>query len=215
MPVIVPAILSKHPEEIDEKLRLLEIIPEVSEAQIDFADGRFVPNITAMPKELFGLRTNLSVEAHLMVQNPQNYFHDLERLPVNTVILHYESFHSTNELLTAIRNAKVMGFRCGVAVNPNTEIAIFEDLKDEVDMAVILGVHPGYQGKVFLSETLDRAADLRKRLSDAIIEVDGGVNLENFSSVVAHGADRVVIGSAIWHTKDSKKSIEEFFAKLK
>lgn len=215
MAVLIPAILSKSPEEIEEKIKFLESIPEIEEVQIDFADGKFVPNATAMPREISGLQTGLFIEAHLMTQAPQNYFHDLELLRTRTLLLHYESFISVAALSAALNNAKTLGMGAGVAINPQTEISALGPLAADLDMVLIMGVVPGFQGQQFIPETLDRIAELRKKHPKMIIEVDGGVKLENFQSMVAHGADRIVVGSAIWQTKDPKAAIYEFLKKLK
>jgi len=215
MPQLIPAILTKDPSEVEEKIRFLEGIPEITDVQIDFADGKFVPNETAMPKELFGLETRLYLEAHLMTRHPQYYFHDLENLGARTIFLHHESQHSVHELLTAVKNVKALGPRVGLAISPHTEASAFDPFINEIDVAMILGVNPGWQGQKFLPETLERVADLRKRHSGVIIEVDGGVSLENIESIAAHGADRIVVGSAIWQTADPKKTIQKFLKKIR
>ena len=214
MAVLIPAILSKDPSEVEEKIRFLEGVPEITEVQLDFADGKFVPNTTAMPKEINALDTHLYLEAHLMVQAPQHYFHDLELLRPRTVIIHYESYHDLGHLFAALANIKALGMGAGVAINPRTEVSVLEKLAGEIDVALVMGVTPGFQGQSFIPETLDRINELRKLLPSLTIEVDGGVKLENFASIVGHGADRIVVGSAIWQTKDPKQTIQEFLKKL-
>lgn len=211
---IIPAILARDAAGIEEKIRFLESIPEIDEAQLDFSDGDFAPNTTALPSEINALDTRLYLEAHLMVREPQRYFHDLELLGARTVLLHYESYHAVEFLLTAVRNLKALGMAAGVAVNPQTDIAVFDRIAPEIDMALILGVLPGFQGQKFLPETLERVAHLRRAQPTLLIEVDGGVNVENLGAIVAHGADRVVVGSAIWQTSDPKKTIESFLKKI-
>lgn len=214
MAKLIPSILTRDPGEIHEKLRFLEKIPRLNSVQIDFADGKFVESELAYPRDIGVLTTSLGVEAHLMMRNPQHYFHDLAHIGVKTVFIHYESFHVKEEVTTAIRNAKHLGLRCGLAVNPATDIMVFDWFMQEIDEALIMGVNPGLQGSEFILETLDRIQALRKHYDDVIIEVDGGIKLFNVESVVAHGADKVNVGSGIWQTPDPKQTIQDFLEVL-
>lgn len=215
MPTLLPAILSKERSEIEEKIHFLESIPEITEVHLDFEDGQFVPNSTALPKDLSGFQTRLKIDAHMMAANPQAYFHDLIELGVASVDLHFESFPSIAELLTAVGNLKAMNFQTAVVVNPETDLAIFKHLVPPPDIMFIMSVHPGFQGRPFLPASLDRLQVLRKHYPDAIIEVDGGISHKNIEAVRAYGADRIVVGSGIWHNLDPKKAIYELLEKLK
>ena len=215
MAQIIPAILSRRRDEIFEKLEFLGRIAEISEVQIDFADGQFVQSTTALPNELGGMRTRLGLEAHLMVINPTQHVNHLEQLHFQFVYFHYESFRDYRGLQTALRNAKAVGLKAGVALNPETSLDVVPQFISDADAVLVMGVHPGLQGKPFIPETLERVEILRKRHENAIIEVDGGVNLANAEALVAHGANRLVVGSAIWQTPNPEKTIRELIAKLK
>lgn len=215
MAILIPSILSKDPEEIRGRLEFLESIPEIKFAQLDFADGKFVPNALPEPKEIGELETRIELEAHLMVVDPGRYLHDLEALGVKTVFMHYESFLTHEALQTTLENARQMGFIVGLALNPQTDIYIFDYFDKYIDEALIMGVNPGFQGQPFIPETLDRVRDLEKRHGAVIIEVDGGVKLANIESIVAHGADKVNVGSGIWQSQDPRETIEKFLEKLK
>ncbi len=215
MAILVPAILTKDPEEVFRKLKFLESLPEITDVQIDFEDGKFVNNDTVLPRALGPLATRLRVEAHLMVQEPQQYFHDLEAMGAKFLFLHYESFPEEGKLLTAVRNAQIMGFECGVALNPETELTVVDRLAGKIDGILLMSVNPGWQGQEFLPETFDRLQILRKAHENAIIEVDGGMKLENFGRVVASGANRIVVGSGIWKTPDPKQTIHDFLSRIK
>lgn len=210
MPVIIPAILSRDPGQIQDQLAILEYVPEIREAHIDFADGQFVESFTALPKELGRLVTRLNLEAHLMVNHPARYFHDLEALGFSRAIVHFESFPSKDHLLTALANSQHVGLGCGMAIAPETEISAFVSSIARISVALILGVDPGRQGQVFQSETLSRVAQMRLRFPRACIGVDGGINQKNISNLISQGADRLVIGSAIWQSPDPKRTIGEF-----
>ena len=215
MAQLIPAILTKDPGEVSEKLEFLDGIPQIQEVQIDFEDGRFVENTTIMPKDLWGVKTRFKIEAHLMVAFPQAYFHDLEILNPRRVILHYESFSNAPDLVASLQNLKAMGFERGVAINPQTDISAFDGLNPHVDLFLLMCVEPGFQGRQFIPESLDKLAALRAAHKDAIIEADGGINLDNVGSVVAYGADRVVVGSGIWQTPDAQQTIQKFLEILK
>ncbi len=215
MAKLVPAILTRDPEEVYEKIKLLESIPEVTDIQVDFEDGKFVDNLTILPHDLDPVETQLKIEAHLMVQNPQHYFHQLEHLGFWSVTFHYESFSKVSDLETAIRNAKTLGLEVGVAINPETEISAIDKLVTDVDFCLLMSVHPGLQGQKFVREALGRLKTLRRKHPKLMIEIDGGVNVDNFETILAFGADRIIVGSGIWQTPDPKKTIQEFLGRLK
>lgn len=212
---LLPAILSKDPEEVREKIKFFESIPEISEIHIDFADGIFVDNTTVRPGDLRGLDTRLRIEAHMLTSNPYQYFHDLEHNGFGTVILHFESFPTVDDLAAATSNVRALGLKAGVAVNPDTDISLLDQLMDQIDIAMIMSVYPGFQGRVFVPESFDKLQALRSRHPNAIIEIDGGVNLDNIQMLKSHGANRFVVGSGIWLARDPKQKIYELLEKIK
>ncbi len=215
MAELIPAILSKEPSEVEEKIRFLEAIPEITEVHIDFEDGRFVPNDTVLPKDLFGIKTRLAIDAHMMVASPQDYFQDLQHLGVTSVDIHFESFVGFAELLNAVSNLRALKMKAGVVVNPETDVEVFNSLFPQIDVAFVMSVYPGFQGKPFLPQSLDRIAVLRKNHPDAIIQIDGGISRNNIEAAKTHGADRIVVGSGIWQNLDVKKTIYELLEKVK
>lgn len=210
MAKLIPAILTRDPDVIYEKLKILESVPEVTDFQLDFADGRFVENTTCLPKDLKPLLTRLSGEAHILAFGPHIFFHDLEHLGFRSIVVHYEAFGSEQEIKNALKNAKYLGFGTGLGLNPHTDVEVAAKFEELLDQVTLMSVYPGFQGKPFLEDVFPRLAALRKLSKSFIIEVDGGVSLENVEALVAHGADRVIVGSGIWHTKNSKKAIHEF-----
>ena len=212
---LLPAILSRDPEEVREKVRFLESIPEISEVHIDFADGIFVDNATVMPADLSGIETRLKFEAHMLASGPHKFFHDLEHNGFDSVIVHFESFPRSQDLAAAVGNVRSLGLAAGVAINPDTDIAMLEPLMDKIDIAMIMSVYPGFQGRPFVPESLDKLQALRYRHPNAIIEIDGGVSLDTIQMLKSHGANRFVVGSGIWHAPDPKQKIYEFLNKLR
>ncbi|OGE76268.1 MAG: hypothetical protein A3C85_00310 [Candidatus Doudnabacteria bacterium RIFCSPHIGHO2_02_FULL_48_21] len=215
MATLLPAILSKDTDEVHEKIKFLESIPEITEVHIDFEDGKFVPNTTVLPKDLFGLKTRLKIDAHMMVTEPQAYFHDLEHLGADTVDVHFESFNGFRELLNAASNLRTMKMRAAVVINPETDIAVFQAVAPQIDIMFVMSVYPGFQGKPFLPQSLDRIHSLRKSYPGGIIQIDGGISRANIEAVRGHGADRIVVGSGIWQNMDVKKTIYELLELIK
>lgn len=214
MPSIIPAILTRDPEEVAEKIRFLETIPEITDVHIDFADGKFVPNSTCLPQSLKEIKTRLRLEAHLMTWKPQDYLHDLQVNGFWRVIFHFESYPLSRDLLIALSNARVLDLSPGAAINPRTELNMVDGFADHIDMVQVMGVEPGFQGKEFIQETLERLQSLRNQEKNVTIQADGGINLDNFQTIIAHGAERLVVGSGIWQTPDARQTIDEFISRL-
>ena len=213
---LVPAILTRDKNDLEEKIRFLESIPEIEEVHIDFEDAEFVPNLTILPPDFPKLETRLKFEAHLMVSKPQDFFHVLQSIEsVKTLILHLESFRDTPAASTALENVRRLGFRAGVALNPNTAIESVLQLVSSVELIQIMGVFPGFQGRKFIPETFQKISTLRNAAKNVIICVDGGVKLDNAEGLRRAGADRIVVGSAIWLERDPKQTIYEFLKKIK
>ncbi len=215
MTVFVPAILTQDISDAKLKLDFLASMQGVTDLHLDIADGVFVPNKTILPGDIPANPTQLKIEAHMMVNNPSIYFQDLERAGVASVTIHYESFSQLEELVTAVDNLKILGLRVGVSINPETNVNVFDKFISKIDRCLLMSVHPGFQGSKFVPETFERLRELRKTHRDVIIEVDGGVTLENFESLMAHGANRLVVGSAIWKSQDPKQTIDKFLEKTK
>jgi ribulose-phosphate 3-epimerase len=118
-------------------------------------------------------------------------------------------------VLNAAANLKALNIKPAVVLNPETDIAVFDQLAPEIEIFFLMSVHPGFQGRPFLPQTLDHALALRKKFPSAIIQMDGGINRDNIQTVRAHGASRIVVGSGIWHYPDPKQTIYELLEKLK
>ena len=215
MTVFVPAILTPDIQDAKLKLDFLASVSGVTDIHLDIADGVFVPSKTITPREIPANPRQLKIEAHMMVNNPSLYFQDLEHAGVRAVIIHYESFSQLDELITTIDNLKTLHLRVGVSINPETGVDVFDKFISKIDCALLMSVHPGFQGGTFVPETFERLRDLRLSHKDIMIEIDGGVTLENFDSLMAHGANRLVVGSAIWKSPDPKQTIVKFLEKLR
>lgn len=218
MPELVPVIFVKTFDELKEKLALVE--GKVETVQLDVADGVFVNNETFWQSEdLVKLETKLFLEAHLMVSEPQQVLNRWLDSPVGRVILHWEAinkiFNDQFSIFNLIESVHDKKKKIGIALNPETSIDVLGDFINNIDLVLIMSVHPGFSGQEFLPEVLPKISALRKNYPNVRIEVDGGVNLQNAGQLIDAGADILVIGSAIFSSQSPEDVIKEFNEKCK
>ena len=204
---IIPTIIAKDFKELEEKIRKVE--PYVDWVQLDVMDGQFVANSTwNKPADLKNLKTNLKLEAHLMIKNPEENIDDWIESGLKRIIIHFESTKQPEEVIRKIRGA---GLETGIAINPETPIEIVDDFIARLDLILVMTVQPGRGGQTFLEETLDKIKNLRDKYKDVNIEVDGGINPETAPKVIQAGANLLASGNAIFKSDD----IEETILRLK
>lgn len=213
---IAPSILSA------DFSRLLEHVIEVESAgveylHIDVMDGHFVPNISfgaPILKSLKG-KTNLFMDVHLMIENPDQYIGDFVDAGANLVNVHIEACTHIHRTIQLIRS---YGVKVGVTLNPGTPLSTIEEVLSEVDMVLLMSVNPGFGGQHYIEATTDKIKRLKKIIVDngynCEIQVDGGINLKNVKTVVDAGADVIVAGSAIFGTANIDETVKAFRACL-
>lgn len=217
---IIPAVIPKNFAELEEKVRLVE--PFVEWLQIDVCDGKFVPNVSiADPAEIAKLsarqtadgKTKLKLEAHLMINNPEKNL-DAWLDAVDRVVVHYEALYDVRDLQykisKTIDKAKAKQKQIGIAVNPETPWEVIKEFLGRLDLVLIMGVNPGFSGQKFIESTVDKIRSLRAARYDAIIEVDGGVTLENAKKLVDAGANYLISGSGVYGSENIEKTINQF-----
>lgn len=186
---ILPSILVKTKEELEEKVRVLE--QHFERAHLDIADGIFVPNKTI--DSLGELETNLEFRAHLMVAKPENHVARWVD-SVSAIIFHVESTEKHVEVIDAIRAGEC---DVGIALNPKTPHSAIADYVNLVDFVHFMTVEPGFYGGTFLPEVVEKIKDFHFYYPDKPIVVDGGVNPETIDILKEAGATEFVVGSAI------------------
>lgn len=201
---IAPSILSADFTRLGEQVKAVEAAG-VDRIQIDVMDGRFVPNITFGTQAVECLRplTHLILEAHLMVQPPEDFIERFAVAGADTIIIHQEA---TPHLHRAIQQIRALGKNAGVALNPSTPSGLLSESWDSVQLVLVMTVNPGFGGQQFIPETLTKILQVRQEISrrglDINVEVDGGIYVETAPLVVEAGADVLVAGSAVFEPQD-------------
>ena len=201
---IIPAILAKDEKEFRRKIESVAHFCET--VQIDVMDGRFVDNVTwAEPRRIDLMRLPMAFEAHLMVEDPLSTLESWSAAGCVRVLLHAEAVEDAAE---AVRQARLYGMEVGLSLNPETPLEHLEEALALVDVVQVMGVHPGHMGQAFQPAALEKVAALRAKYPDLPIEVDGGVAVGIARQLAEAGADRLVSGSAIFHSGAPAKAIE-------
>ena len=199
---LAPSILSA------DFARLLEDVKKVEKAgceylHIDVMDGHFVPNITLGPAIVKSLRkdVNMVFDAHLMIENPDNYIKEFADAGCDIIVVHQEA---CTHLHRTIQNIKSHGVKAGVALNPATPIETIKYVLEDVDMVLLMSVNPGFGGQSYIPVVTKKIKELRALID----EVDGGVKPSNISEVVNAGANVIVAGSAIFNAGDIDEAVK-------
>lgn len=179
---------------------------------VDVMDGHFVPNITIGPAVVASLRktTLLPFDVHLMIENASLYIDAFARAGANWISVHQEACLHLDRVLTKIRDA---GVHPGVVLNPATPLSAIQSVLSQVEYVLVMSVNPGFAGQTFIASTFDKiralAALRREQKLNFLIEVDGGVKLDNIEELATAGADIFVAGSAIFGTDNYATTIRE------
>ncbi len=197
---IVPAIIAKNQNELNE--RLLKVKKYVDLVQLDVMDNKFVPN-TSLFFDFFLPKTKCQFEAHLMVQDPEDWI-EKYGYKVDTVLVHYESCNNPKKM---IEQVKTDGKKIGFVLNPETPISKLTGFLNDIDQVLIMTVNPGFYGSPFLSEMLQKISDLRILKPRLDIEVDGGITNKTISFVDKAGANMFVSGSYIVKSDNVEETI--------
>lgn len=178
---------------------------------LDVMDGKFVPNISFGAPVISSVRkiTNAIFDVHLMIEEPIRYLNDFVKAGADIITVHYEACTDAANTLQEIHKA---GLKAGLAISPDTPVSVLKPFLKEVDMILIMSVHPGFGGQSFIEESLNKIEDARSMLQecgrdDVWIEVDGGIGTANITRVKDAGANVFVAGSAVFKGDIDRKSV--------
>ena len=197
---IIPAIIAKNQEELET--RITKVADFVDIIQLDFMDGKFVPN-SSINFNFKLPETKCKFESHLMINDPEKWI-EKYALKVDTILVHFESI---NDPMSVINQVKNKNKKVGFVLNPETPISKIENYLDHLDQVLIMTVNPGFYGSPFLPEMINKISSLRKLKPELDIEVDGGVVPETIGLVDNAGANMFVSGSYIVKSKNVRECI--------
>ncbi|MBT2637182.1 MULTISPECIES: ribulose-phosphate 3-epimerase [unclassified Bacillus (in: firmicutes)] len=206
---IAPSILSADFARLGEEIKDVER-GGADYIHVDVMDGHFVPNITIGPLIVEAIRpvTNLPLDVHLMIENPDQYIEAFAKAGADYITVHVEA---SRHLHRTIQLIKSTGVKAGVVLNPATPVDSLKHIIEDVDMVLLMSVNPGFGGQKFISSVLPKIREV-KELADALnpeleIEVDGGVNEETARLCIEAGANVLVAGSAVFNKEDRGAAI--------
>jgi ribulose-phosphate 3-epimerase len=204
MSLIVPSILSADFARLGEQVEAAQA-GGADRIQIDVMDGRFVPNITVGPLVVAAVRRHcsLTLEAHLMIVEPERYLEDFAQAGADLIIVHQEA---SPHLHRTIQGIKQLGKKAGVAINPATPLVVLQEILDVVDLVLCMTVNPGFGGQEFIGGMLPKIQRLRAMITQhgagCDLEVDGGISAETAPLVAQAGANVFVAGSSVFGDAD-------------
>ncbi|MBI2099882.1 MAG: hypothetical protein HYT48_00910 [Candidatus Vogelbacteria bacterium] len=206
MAEIIPAILGDNFKTVERHLAQVDAL--VAWAHLDVSDGLFAPYLSwQQPENLNEITSKIKIEAHLMIEQPEEYLPEWINV-ADRIIVHYEATEKLEHILATFEPLAV---KFGLALLLPTPLEVVESYINKVDVIQLMGIAEiGQQGYPFEERVFGRVKTLRAKYPDVTISIDGGVSLQNAKQLIAAGANRLVVGSAIWQSKNVEKTIKKF-----
>jgi len=211
MPIIAPSILSANFLHLEKDIEMINE-SEADWFHLDVMDGRFVPNISFGLPVIAAMKKKAKkiFDVHLMIVEPEKYFEDFAKAGADYLTVHYEASTHLHRSLQAIKS---LGMKAGVALNPHTPVQLLEDIIGDIDLVLIMSVNPGFGGQKFIPQTIQRLEKLKRIITDAkantLVEVDGGVTLDNAAAITQAGADVLVAGNTVFSSANPSETISK------
>jgi ribulose-phosphate 3-epimerase len=209
--LVAPSVLSADFGNLQRDIELINS-SDADWFHIDIMDGAFVPNISFGFPVLKAIQKHAKkpLDVHLMIEDPDRYTQLFKDSGADVLTVHIEA---CTHLHRSIQNIKALGMKAGVALNPHTSIHLLEDIIADIDLVCVMSVNPGFGGQKFIENTYTKVTALKKLItekkSNALIEIDGGVDLNNYKKLIAAGADVLVAGNTVFGSSNPTQTITQ------
>ena len=197
---IAPSLLAANFFDLSSQMKLLKE-GNIEILHLDIMDGMFVPSISFGMPVISSLRKSVDFffDVHMMVENPERYIEDFYKSGANGITIHFEACKHIDRTISQIKS---FGLRSGISINPATPVSFLQNIISEVDMVLIMSVNPGFGGQKFIPYSIDKIKELSKMRAERnqkfLIQVDGGVDVNNIKSLSDAGVDEFVAGSSVF-----------------
>lgn len=212
---IAPSILSADFSDLKKDIEMINH-SEADWFHVDVMDGVFVPNISFGFPVIKAIQkyAKKPLDVHLMIVDPDRYVKQFKEVGAEYLSVHIEA---CTHLHRSIQNIKSHGMKAGVAVNPHTNINLLEDTIQDIDLVCLMSVNPGYGGQKFIENTYEKVVRLKQLIdlknASTLIEIDGGVDLNNYQKLIGCGADVLVAGNTVFSAQDPEATIKKLKSK--